>query len=642
MFIGFLPGQYFVPPTPLPPGIPSPPIAPPSPPPPGVPGTGFLPKILGPLGGALLDILFNPAPTQNEDEFLQQLNNPANLPLGSPVSPGTFTTPPPFSGGQTPGVVYTAGGKVWVQFVGYQGYATFGIGNLVGPITFVGLKGQCLTIEAANGSFQVGASGVGGPCSPDYLYVYDIVIHPKTEDPPFTPQPLAPPIWEINFPPEISPLGTPQGDPFSPLPDFAPYDPINPNNPFTAPGGDPYAPSPLPGAPPLGNPPPYLLPGLPGVNQESANTNFKPSPLYDPSLLPQVLPSPIIFPGTKPPTLPDPATQPQLDPVKPLLPISPTNTQTPPIDTPPGNTGKPNDKPPIPKTPDNLAPGLTPDPSKTPDPVIQKNPLPPDDCCDEILAQLAIIQNKLGDPIPEGLSGAAESLMFGSATNRYLIMNMLSIGLHNAAMLSSDLPKTLLPAANFFLAQPSFHYIKGDQTKIIPFFTAAKSTEGTFNAGLAAPNLSFLNFGFETENRIAIVGNNLFRKLIVLFESVLTLVARVNQTVAKIGNALIKSGGLVDDNDNYFPEILEIFSPDFGFNIIPSLSGMIPQALNGKATVNFDPVVNPAPVPEILANKSVMQAQLLVSTQAIKTEIALSEVTSTTPNIEIEDVWGTP
>lgn len=640
MFLGFLPGQYFIPPTPLPPGIPAPPIAPPAIPPPGapgIPGSGFLPKILGPLGGALADILFN-APPVSPGTLPPWINNPANTPVGAPTTPGTFTDPPPF---WSYPVMYVVWGMGEGDYFGtFQMEGVVNAGNAVqGPITGFS-NSPPFGVYDANGTFF-------GNSHPNWKWAYVTKIvswrfqaTPVPTIPP--PQPLDPPIWE-PLPPGIAPPPlAPPLDPFSPLPDFAPYNPISPNNPFSAPGGNPYSPSPLPGTPPLGNPPPYFLPTSPGSAGQPGGTSLVPQTPYNPGLLPQVLPSPIIFPGTKPPTLPDPATQPSPATPPPLVPIAPVTGQKPPIDSNPGSPGKPGSTPPIPINPPNLTPNLIPDPSITPTVVGQKPPLPQDDCCDEILAQLAIIQQKLGDPIADGLSGAAESLMLGSATNRYLIMNTLSIGLHNAAMLSTDLPQTLLPSAEFFLNQPSFHYVKGDETKIIPFFTAAKSTEGTLQAALSTPNLLLLHPKFQNENRITIVGSNLFKNLVGLIERVLSVISTIQETVARIGNALIKTGGLVDDDNNYYPEDLALLSLDFGVELIPGVGDVILKAMNAKDALNNDPLVNTAPLPDILVNTAESAAGVLISTNAKKIEIAATEAISTTPNIEIDDVWGTP
>ncbi|WP_219907621.1 hypothetical protein [Aphanothece hegewaldii] len=571
--LAFIGPNSFKPPVapPLAPPI-APPIAPPKPP------FGFKPGSFGGLLGPLLFDLVFPPPVGPTDAQEQQAikNNPQNPGQDKELQ----DLPPP---GGFAGIKYKLKFKLVYSpaYFGSEVWPPGGIdelmGDYFGPIGPIGsemISGQWKAFfecaDDAENTFRKKIHFRGTGAGWISFSSVELLVKKPVKD-----EPLAPPM--------ISPGINP------PLPGLSPLGP----GPNTSPGGKP----PLPGLSPLGpgiNPPlPGLTPLGPGTNTNpgtNPGTNTSPgqnpgtnnNPGFDP--LGNTAPGPSGFvgpgtspsPGTNPGTNTSPGKSPSTTPGTNTSPGTKQNPGTrsllPPLFLPPGIEQKTGNNTGFSPAPNPNAPSVNtqPGPKECCIPVMGKlgdQDKKLDNIGDKLdkfnaganagqLAQLQEILERLGPKVNGGLStfltDKFTKLWQSSAVDRALSLMNLAASIHNAVMLSRNIGETLVAAFTNILALIG---IKDPDGVSKSFSEAIGNTIESFIKGvIGAENYTELVTTWKKANRIYQAAINTYQLLTDSLFAVAEGVELIGKYTGKMGNALKKSGTILESSYDWFGE----------------------------------------------------------------------------------------
>ncbi|WP_181280682.1 hypothetical protein [Aphanothece hegewaldii] len=580
--LAFIGPNSFAPPVapPLAPPL-APPIAPPKPP------FGFKPGSFGGLLGPLLFDLVFPPPVGPTDAQEQQAikNNPQNPGQDKGIEPPIG---PDFLGGQVPGQVYLI--KFSYEYVSDLAWGTiyyqteknasmYGIGPIVGFVHKDTNVGHCWHLRHKGGAEDLMLLQ-GSP---------QIAWFNAKE-------------YRRNPFPQVTTINLLEVIPYNPPPGFKDKD-KDPKNPgITSPGSNP----PLPGLTPLGpglnplgpgiNPPlPGFTPSGPGTNTNpgtNPGTNTSPgqnpgtnnNPGFDPLGNTKPNPGPAGFvgpgtspnPGTNPGTNTSPGKSPSTTPGTNTSPGTKQNpgpiTLLPPLFLPPGidqKTGKNTGFSPVPE-PNAPSVNTQPGPKECCIPVMGKlgdQDKKLDNIGDKLdkfnaganagqLAQLQEILERLGPKVNGGLStfltDKFTKLWQSSAVDRALSLMNLAASIHNAVMLSRNIGETLVAAFTNILALIG---IKDPDGVSKSFSEAIGNTIESFIKGvIGAENYTELVTTWKKANRIYQAAINTYQLLTDSLFAVAEGLELVGKYTGKMGNALKKSGTILESSYDWFGE----------------------------------------------------------------------------------------
>ncbi len=361
--------------------------------------------------------------------------------------------------------------------------------------------------------------------------------------------PLSPPSDEDNFPPGIiSPGGTPG---LGPITFGLNTPPLTNNAPRTSPSTN-------------------TTPGTsPGTNTDP-RTN--PNPGFDP--LGNTAPSPSPNPLTHPGTNPNPGTSPGTN-TTPGTSAPGRNTNLlPPLFLPPGLNGQTGQNTNFSPSPTPTAPSVNTQPSGCETgcvaPVIGKlndQDRKFDDLGNKLdvinaganagqLAQLNEVLDRLGPKVNGGLSGFLkgkfEKLWESKMVDRALSIMNLAASIHNAVMLSKNIGETLVATFTNVLALIG---IKDPDGQTSTFTQAIGNTiEGFLKGIVGAENYTELTTTWKKANRIYQAAINTYQLLTDSLFAVAEGLELIGKYTGKMGNALKKSGTVLENSYEWFGE----------------------------------------------------------------------------------------
>jgi hypothetical protein len=355
-----------------------------------------------------------------------------------------------------------------------------------------------------------------------------------------------------------------------------------PPKPAGPPGTTPGGPTKAPGTPPNKSPnkTPGQTPGqAPGKKPGQAPGKAPgKNPIGEPTKIPEPDKNPSNEPKLKPPAKTKPEPPKDLAPTKPS-PVKPT---------PPGTKPDPPGTKPDPKKEDNPFPIFPPFPFQNP-----KNPTSPvprleerkapiiqtpggGGCCtppgvnqandklDKLnalldgaeLALLKIINGKLGPQLPGGLAGFLQDkftkLWKSRVIDRALNLMATAAAIHNAVMLSRNIGSTLIQTLGNAL---SIIGIKDGDDVAQNFSTViGDGIESIVEGLIGAENYATLSETWSKANRIYQSAINIYQ---LMTDSLFGITSGLEQTAkytGKIGNALKKSGAVLENSYNWMSE----------------------------------------------------------------------------------------
>lgn len=173
------------------------------------------------------------------------------------------------------------------------------------------------------------------------------------------------------------------------------------------------------------------------------------------------------------------------------------------------------------------------------------------------LALLPIINNKLGDQVPGGLSGFLGRLSKSLGVDRALNLIAIASNLHNAMMLSASLKITLLEVlSSVGNATGLLQTSEGDNVDLNAVFN--QGIEKFMTLLLGEENYAGLKVGLRKYNAIYRAATNSLNAVSSMFSSIGQAVETGAEYTGKIGNA-IRSAGVVRENAyNYMAEKFEV------------------------------------------------------------------------------------
>jgi hypothetical protein len=175
----------------------------------------------------------------------------------------------------------------------------------------------------------------------------------------------------------------------------------------------------------------------------------------------------------------------------------------------------------------------------------------------QMMSKLDVIDAKLGKQIPGGgISGFLDTMFgFAKKTWNFLqvdrVLNVLSwIGiLHNAFMLSNALGQSLFAMVSIALDAFGIEDAEGN-----PFDVGSvvgEWTEGFFNNLLGEETVDNIQATWAKWNRIYQAASNLLYSIQSMFYSMAEILEVISNYVGKIGNALMKSGTILQNSFNW-------------------------------------------------------------------------------------------
>lgn len=157
--------------------------------------------------------------------------------------------------------------------------------------------------------------------------------------------------------------------------------------------------------------------------------------------------------------------------------------------------------------------------------------------------QQTILQ-RLGDQLPGGLSGKLQRFSKWLHLDRALNMMIWATTIHNALMLSSDIGQTLLGAINNVLQLFGLRDSEGQPFDLGSIISS--SIENLIKGIIGADNYTQLRETWAKANRIYQATTNVLNAFQGLASAILTGLEMTAGKVAKIGNALRKSGEVLE------------------------------------------------------------------------------------------------
>ncbi|MDZ8135162.1 MAG: hypothetical protein RM049_07635 [Nostoc sp. DedQUE04] len=168
------------------------------------------------------------------------------------------------------------------------------------------------------------------------------------------------------------------------------------------------------------------------------------------------------------------------------------------------------------------------------------------------LALLELINTKLGDLLPGGLSGTFTRLWQTLQVDRILNILILITTFHNALMLSNNLAQTLFAAIDNISQAVGFKW-KNEKGEESGFGSIASEwTANFFKAIFGEANYTELVANYKKANRIYQATANIFNALQSIGYSILSALEVVGSYVALIGNALRKWGEVGESAYRWF------------------------------------------------------------------------------------------
>ncbi|WP_445629274.1 hypothetical protein [Nostoc sp. DSM 114167] len=168
------------------------------------------------------------------------------------------------------------------------------------------------------------------------------------------------------------------------------------------------------------------------------------------------------------------------------------------------------------------------------------------------LALLELINTKLGDLLPGGLSGTFTRLWQTLQVDRILNILILITTFHNALMLSNNLAQTLFAAIDNISQAVGFKWKneKGEESGFASIMS--EWTADFFKAIFGEENYTELVANYKKANRIYQATANIFNALQSIGYSILSALEVVGSYVALIGNALRKWGEVGESAYKWF------------------------------------------------------------------------------------------
>lgn len=236
-----------------------------------------------------------------------------------------------------------------------------------------------------------------------------------------------------------------------------------------------------------------------------------------------------------------------------------------------------------------------------------------------IMGLLNIINNKLGVELPGGISGKLTRFTQWLQLDRALNLLTLAATIHNAMMLSNDIGQTLLGAINNVLQLIG---LKGDDGQAFNIGTVINSTvENLIKGIIGAENYINLTEGFAKANRIYQATVNVINSFQNLTSTVLNALEITVGRIGKIGNALRKSGEVLENAYGWM-------NPQPKFNRITQT---LENLQNGASTIQM---VTQAPLDVINAITEQTEASTAF-VNAIKDDGTPANITTPEPEPDI-------
>lgn len=161
------------------------------------------------------------------------------------------------------------------------------------------------------------------------------------------------------------------------------------------------------------------------------------------------------------------------------------------------------------------------------------------------LALLGVINSKLGDQLPGGISGKLTRFTRWLQLDRALNMLTFAATIHNAAMLSNDIGQTLLGALNNVLTLIG---LKDDSGNAFDIGSVISATfENIVKGIIGAENYTTFTIAWAKANRIYQASTNVLNSFLNLSQTILQASELIAAYTGRIGNAL-KKGGVILEN----------------------------------------------------------------------------------------------
>lgn len=160
------------------------------------------------------------------------------------------------------------------------------------------------------------------------------------------------------------------------------------------------------------------------------------------------------------------------------------------------------------------------------------------------LALLGVINNKLGDQLPGGIGGKLSRFADWMHLDRVLNILIFAATIHNGLMLSNDIGQTLVGAINNILQLIGLKKEDGSAFDIGSVISG--SIENIIKGAIGADNYVVLKESWAKANRIYQASVNILNAFQGLSSAILTGLEMTAGKVAKIGNALRKSGEVLE------------------------------------------------------------------------------------------------
>ncbi len=157
---------------------------------------------------------------------------------------------------------------------------------------------------------------------------------------------------------------------------------------------------------------------------------------------------------------------------------------------------------------------------------------------------LNTINNKLGDQLPGGISGKLERFSKWLHLDRALNLMIWATTIHNALMLSNDIGQTLLGAISNVFQLFGLKDSEGNAFDLGSIISS--SIENLIKGLIGADNYTELREAWAKANRIYQATINIFNALQGLSSAILTGLEMTAGKIGKIGNALRKSGEVLE------------------------------------------------------------------------------------------------
>ncbi|MBC6436216.1 hypothetical protein FM036_45635 [Nostoc sp. HG1] len=167
-----------------------------------------------------------------------------------------------------------------------------------------------------------------------------------------------------------------------------------------------------------------------------------------------------------------------------------------------------------------------------------------------LLAGQKTILERLGAQLPGGIGGKLSRFADWMHLDRVLNIMILAASVHNALMLSNDIGQTLIGAINNVL---QFIGLKKEDGSGFDIGSAISgSIESLIKGAIGADNYVELKAGWAKANRIYQATTNIFNSFQGLASSILNANEMLGAMTGKIGNALRKSGTVLEKSYEWF------------------------------------------------------------------------------------------